>query len=99
MCVGTRSDPSKETHISIVLVFLYDLLDGDNEEGYKMIKIMMTNLGMLITKMMMMMTNLSRHIWVRPRHGHTWPLGCTTRPNTVALRMIKIVNSFVIDAI
>ena len=46
--------------------------------------------------------HLSRHIWVRPRHGHTWPLGCTARPNTVALRMIKIVNTkalFVIDAI
>ena len=57
----------------------------------------------LMTKMMMMMmTNLSRHIWVRPRHGHARPLGCTARPNTVALRMIKIVNTkalFVIDAI
>merc|ERR1712018_862308 len=29
---------------------------------------------------------LSRHIWVRPRHGHTWPLGCTSRPNTVAFK-------------
>ena len=46
--------------------------------------------------------HLSRHIWVRPRHGHARPLGCTARPNTVALRMIKIVNTkalFVIDAI
>ena len=46
--------------------------------------------------------HLSRHIWVRPRHGHARPLGCTARPNTVALRMIKIVNTkalYVIDAI
>merc|ERR1719410_2485682 len=47
-----------------------------------MMMMMVTNLSMIM--MVMMMTNLSRHIWVRPRHGHTWPLGCTARPNTVA---------------
>merc|ERR1711936_1458823 len=50
----------------------------------KMMMMMMINLGIMMVKMVVMMTNLSRHIWVRPRHGHAWPLGCTSRPNTVA---------------
>ena len=90
-----------------MIVFLCDLLDGDKMRrsiDMMLIKMITTHQSMMIMvmmMMMMMMTNLSRHIWVRPRHGHARPLGCTSRPNTVALRMIKIVNtivSFVIDA-
>ena len=93
-----------------MLVFLCDLLDGDNEEEYR-------NDDNQDNNDLPEHDDdgvddrddddddddhLSRHIWVRPRHGHARPLGCTARPNTVALRMIKIVNTkalFVIDAI
>merc|ERR1719242_2685830 len=28
--------------------------------------------------------DLCSHIWMRPCHGHAWPLGCASWPDTVA---------------